>query len=221
MITFNHEKAFRDLGSGFDLMKIGRPKKYKTEAERKAADAANQKKWRERNPEKTREYDKTPKRKAWRKAWLANNKYFKNYYLDKEKGEVRKKKKKEIQKKWQKKYKPMRNIYLKKRMANDIYFKLIRYMRVRISFALKRKDAKKEIKTKDLLGINLPEFCKYLEAKFKEGMNWENYGKWHVDHIKPIVKYDIKNPEELKKCFYYTNLQPLWAQENLKKSSKY
>ena len=54
-------------------------------------------------------------------------------------------------------------------------------------------------------------------------MNWLNYklDGWHVDHIRPVASFDLTNEEEFKKCFHYTNLQPLWADENLKKSDKY
>lgn len=52
-------------------------------------------------------------------------------------------------------------------------------------------------------------------------MTRENYGEWHIDHIKPISKFDLNDENEQKKCFHYTNLQPLWASENIKKSDKY
>ena len=51
-------------------------------------------------------------------------------------------------------------------------------------------------------------------------MTWENHGKWHVDHIKPCCTFDFSKEEEQKKCFHYTNLQPLWAEENLVKAGK-
>ena len=51
-------------------------------------------------------------------------------------------------------------------------------------------------------------------------MNWENYGKWHIDHIKPISKFDMTDQEEQKKCFHWSNLQPLWAEENISKGDK-
>ena len=54
-------------------------------------------------------------------------------------------------------------------------------------------------------------------------MSWKNHGLngWHIDHIKPVSKYNLLDPEEQKKCFHYTNLQPLWAIENIRKSNKY
>ena len=71
-----------------------------------------------------------------------------------------------------------------------------------------------------LLGCSVEDFKNYFENKFKEGMIWENYGKWHIDHIRPCVSFDLTKVEEQKKCFYYTNLQPLWAKENHIKSGK-
>ena len=52
-------------------------------------------------------------------------------------------------------------------------------------------------------------------------MNWQNHGKWHIDHIKPLAKFNPNDYEDVKKVNHYTNLQPLWAEENLKKSDKY
>jgi len=64
----------------------------------------------------------------------------------------------------------------------------------------------------------------YLQNQFKKGMTWKNYGKgkrkWCVDHIKPCCSFDLSKPEEQKKCFHYTNLQPLWAKENRQKGVK-
>jgi hypothetical protein len=60
----------------------------------------------------------------------------------------------------------------------------------------------------------------HLESKFEKGMSWENMGEWHIDHIKPCSSFDLTDPEEQKRCFHYTNLQPLWAKDNLSKSDK-
>ena len=72
-----------------------------------------------------------------------------------------------------------------------------------------------------MLGCSISFLKIFLEAKFKEGMTWENHGEWHIDHIKPCASFNLLNDDEQKKCFNYTNLQPLWALENLSKGFKY
>jgi len=61
-----------------------------------------------------------------------------------------------------------------------------------------------------------------LESKFKNGMSWKNYGKWHIDHAIPDIRFRYKSPEdeEFKKCWALNNLQPLWAKENIRKGGK-
>ena len=61
----------------------------------------------------------------------------------------------------------------------------------------------------------------YLQSKFENGMTWENYGKWHIDHIRPCASFDLTDIEQQKICFNYKNLQPLWAEDNFKKSDKW
>ena len=69
---------------------------------------------------------------------------------------------------------------------------------------------------------SMEELKYYLEGKFQSGMTWENHGfrGWHIDHILPCSSFDFTKIEEQKKCFHYTNLQPLWAHENLTKAEK-
>ena len=112
-------------------------------------------------------------------------------------------------------------IYEKKRKVIDPIFKLVKTLRSRLCAALKRKNAKKGFSTMELTGCELPFLKQYLEDKFKPGMTWENHGEWHIDHIKPCCSFDLKNEEEQKKCFHYTNLQPLWANENLVKGGSF
>jgi hypothetical protein len=80
---------------------------------------------------------------------------------------------------------------------------------------------KKHGNTMELTGCSKDELFEYIESKFTEGMNWENYGKWHIDHIKPCASFDLTRVEEQKKCFHWKNLQPLWAIDNMKKGAKY
>lgn len=72
--------------------------------------------------------------------------------------------------------------------------------------------------TLQLVGCTLKELRTHLESQFTEGMTWENYGEWHIDHIKPCAKFDLTDPVQQRECFHFTNLQPLWAVDNLRKS---
>lgn len=61
----------------------------------------------------------------------------------------------------------------------------------------------------------------HLEAQFAEGMSWDNYGEWHVDHIKPCALFNLLLADEQEACFHYTNLQPLWGPDNCSKGARY
>jgi hypothetical protein len=71
-----------------------------------------------------------------------------------------------------------------------------------------------------LIGCSMDELKIHLSSMFKEGMSWDNYGKWHIDHIKPCASFNLSDPAQQKECFHYSNLQPLWAIENIKKSDQ-
>ena len=71
-----------------------------------------------------------------------------------------------------------------------------------------------------LLDCSIPELRLYIESKFQKGMTWDNYGEWHLDHVIPCDTFDLTDSEQQKICFHYTNLQPLWAVDNLKKHNK-
>lgn len=100
-------------------------------------------------------------------------------------------------------------------------FKISRYLRTRMYRALKYQSAFKFKKTFDLLGCSTEFFKSYLESKFSDGMSWENYGPyWHIDHIIPCIKHDLTDLNEQKKCFHYSNLQPLRAFDNYSKNGR-
>lgn len=105
-------------------------------------------------------------------------------------------------------------------MATNPEYKIKRNLRRRINLALKDQGMIKDESLTQYLGCTIPELKKYLETKFLEGMNWDNYGKWHVDHITPCANFDLTIIENQKRCFQYTNLQPLWAKDNLAKGAK-
>ncbi|KKM96146.1 hypothetical protein LCGC14_1181060 [marine sediment metagenome] len=109
--------------------------------------------------------------------------------------------------------------YSKIRRKKDINFKIVSYLRTRVWGALKGKA--KSQSTMKLIGCNIIFLKQYLEKRFKIGMNWNNYGKWHIDHIKPCCSFDLSKVSEQLKCFNYKNLQPLWAIDNLSKGGMF
>lgn len=87
-----------------------------------------------------------------------------------------------------------------------------------LSNTLKRFGTKKEGHTIKLLGYSAIELKEHLENKFMSGMTWDNWGEWHIDHIKPVSSFNIN--EKMSVVNSLNNLQPLWANDNLKKSNK-
>jgi hypothetical protein len=110
----------------------------------------------------------------------------------------------------------------KERMGNDPNYRLMKNCRRRLNHALKAIGVIKSQRTKELLSAPIELVWVHLEKQFRFPMTRENYGKvWHVDHIRPICSFDLTDPEQLKACFHYTNLQPLFVEENLKKGGRY
>jgi len=110
--------------------------------------------------------------------------------------------------------------YRKNKLSIDPIFRLKITVRGRVYNFLKSKNIVKNNKTFDIVGCT-PQFLKeYLETQFTEGMSWDNHGQygWHIDHIIPLSSANTK--EEIYKLCHYTNLQPLWAEDNLKKGNK-
>jgi hypothetical protein len=108
--------------------------------------------------------------------------------------------------------------YKRERQRRDPQFKLAGLMRTRIYGAL--RGIEKSARTEELLGCAVPLLRAHLEVQFRPGMSWDNYGLWHVDHIKPCAKFDLRHASEQRKCFHYSNLQPLWAEENRRKGAR-
>ena len=104
----------------------------------------------------------------------------------------------------------------------DPIYKLISYFRTAIYQVLKESNVEKNKHYFDVLQYTPEELIKHLELQFKDDMIWENYGEWHVDHIKPISSFNIveMGDEEFMKCWSLDNLQPMWGEENIRKSNK-
>jgi hypothetical protein len=93
----------------------------------------------------------------------------------------------------------------------------------RINNAVSVNGVRKAQSTFDLTGCTVPELRQHLQAQFTDGMNWSNYGRtgWHIDHIRPCASFDLADPKQQRQCFHYTNLQPLWAADNIRKGGKW
>jgi hypothetical protein len=121
---------------------------------------------------------------------------------------------------WYKKNKTKVRRYVRTRAKTDPYFRLKRNLRSRMNAALRGKAG--SASTENLLGAPFYKVREHIASLFKEGMTWENYAHntWHVDHKLPVVSFDLNDLSQQKKCFHYTNLQPLWAMDNLMKGAK-
>ena len=117
--------------------------------------------------------------------------------------------------------------YERSRRRNDPTFRLHRNLRSGLWQCLTGK--RKKSHTLEYVGMDKPELWEYLESKFTDGMARENYGEWHVDHIRPLCSFDFDQFKEgseeyenlLHQAWHYTNLQPLWAKDNLSKHGKW
>lgn len=104
------------------------------------------------------------------------------------------------------------------RCRNNIQEVIKKSLRARLRQSLKR-NTKVGSAVRDL-GCSIAELKLHLEKQFADGMTWENYGKWHIDHIIPLASFDLTDREQLLQACHYTNLQPLWAEDNLRKGAK-
>lgn len=160
------------------------------------------KKWREKNKEKLSENHK---------IWSEKNREHLREYHTKWRDENREE------------LNGYKRVYEKTKKDSDPSYRLACYTRTAVYTCLKERDVTKYKSTFDLLPYSLEELILHLESQFKEGMTWDNYGEWHVDHIKPMVSFNIQSPEDksFQECWSLNNLQPLWGVENLSKGSRY
>lgn len=113
--------------------------------------------------------------------------------------------------------------YARNKAKTDPIWRARKVMRTRIGAAMARCGGVKSKKTMQLVGCDVSALRSHIEKQFKPGMTWENYGKfgWHIDHIKPCSAFDLTDPAQAEECFHFTNLQPLWAFENLSKGDRF
>jgi hypothetical protein len=195
--------------------------------------------WQQRNKDKIKIYNE--RRREQKKKWWNENKARlepsrklrrkEHYWNNREECLARSKeyqrqnpeKYREIKQRWeQRNFKRFREIQKQwqAERRKDPYYRLAKNMSSRISQAIARKGKKCE-RTAKILGCSLDSFRIYLESKFETGMTWENYGKvWHVDHIIPCAVFDLSKAAHQKRCFHFSNLQPLFAFDNRSKKDR-
>jgi len=115
------------------------------------------------------------------------------------------------------KYRKRTNERRRERRRTDPAYRLECNLRRRLHNALKGKN--KSASTMKLLGCSISHLRNHLEQQFQPGMTWENQGKWHVDHMLACDTFDLEDPEQQRRCFHWTNLQPLWGPENISKGT--
>jgi hypothetical protein len=165
-------------------------------------------------------------KKSQMDSWKSKNE---NYHVKYR--EENKEKRNSYNKQWasenKEKIRERKKVYRAIQRKTNSQYRIVNSLRCRVYWLLKNKT--KAAPTLDMLGCSLSEFILHLESQFAEGMTWDNYGNpngdhslcWHIDHIKPCASFDLTQESEQKKCFHYSNLQPLWGIENIKKGSKY
>jgi len=110
--------------------------------------------------------------------------------------------------------------WCRQKRKNDVGYRILYSLRERVRGAL--AGLRKSARTMELVGCSIEQLKHHLESMFVGGMSWENYGKhgWHIDHIKPCCSFDLTKEEEQRRCFHFTNLQPLWAHDNCVKGGR-
>ena len=162
----------------------------------------------------TKKYESKPETKKRKsenhKKWSENNREYLTEY--------HKKWRTENVDKWRK----TKRDYEKNRKDSDPLYKLVANFRTAIWTVLKESNVDKYGHYFDVLQYTPEELINHLEKQFKDDMTWDNYGIWHVDHKSPITSFDIQEmgDEEFMKCWSLDNLQPMWGEENIRKSNK-
>jgi excisionase family DNA binding protein len=98
---------------------------------------------------------------------------------------------------------------------STVTYRMVYAMRHRISMIFRGKV--KPQTTMDFVGCSREQLIEHISNQFTDGMSWDNYGEWNIDHIIPCARFDLSRPDHQKMCFHYTNLQPLWKRDNSRK----
>ena len=170
-----------------------------TETERKAKRAAYMRAWRAKNPDRAREISQNGTRK-WR---------HKPGSREKESA---------YQRKWMVANREHVRAHERQRRQIDLDYRIETNLRCRLNQAI-RIGTRGGSAVRDL-GCSIEFLRAYLQGQFEPSMSWDNWGKWHIDHIKPLASFDLSHREQFLQATHYTNLQPLWASDNLSKGAR-
>jgi hypothetical protein len=181
----------------------------------------HKKEWRIKNRDKikeyNKEYNKTDKKKDYNKKFRKTDKYkiYQREYRLKNRDKI-----KEYKKEYRKtdKAKTYRKNYQRNKRKTDMWFKFKSRLRSLITHSIKGRGFTKKSKTFQIIGCSFEEARTLMDKKFTDGMTWDNHGEWHIDHIIPMST--AKTEEEAVRLNHISNLQPLWATDNLHKSDK-
>jgi sulfur relay (sulfurtransferase) DsrC/TusE family protein len=162
----------------------------------KVCDQYRSKQWRQQNKKQIAEN---------KKQWYSKNKdkvikYARQYYSDNKQQII-----------------PKIVKYRLNKIKSDPVFKLRKSLCHRLGKLIKQQSSSIAL---DFLGCSLQELKAHLESQFQPNMTWDNHGKWHIDHIKPLSSFDLTDLAQLRAACHYTNLQPLWAKDNLSKGDR-
>tara|TARA_B100000902_G_C27311247_1_gene918538 strand:- start:2681 stop:3691 length:1011 start_codon:yes stop_codon:yes gene_type:complete len=218
--TYINEKGEERYWDGRKLKNKQKEKEYNERPEVKKRKKIKGEERRKDNPDYYREYYQKHKEQI-------NKQNRENYHKNKEE---RSKKAKELRNRpGQKAIDSERSrVWSQKKRDADPLYRLKGNLRHRLWGALKAKKAKKNNSTLEYHSARVYEIYNHLESQFTDGMNWENMGTktdgtrgWDIDHRRPCGSFNLKNEDDIYMCFHWSNLQPLWHTENIKKSDKY
>lgn len=137
-----------------------------------------------------------------------------NIYREKNKDKINK-----VDRAWQKANRKKINKHKRDRYANDPAYRTLRLLSKRLYKVLSGNPKRES--TMELIGCDRDHLIFHLESQFTDDMSWENQGEWHIDHIQPCASFDQTDLEQRRICWHYTNLQPLWAEDNLRKRDRF
>jgi hypothetical protein len=182
--------------------------------------------WKRRNAIKVKAYrskyyqENKVREQETNAAWLAANPGFKETKLKINREYVLKNAGKIKAQRASEKVKSARRDKQNRQYATDLKFRIEKRIRASVNQGIRRVKASKCDSIQSLLGCTVDELKIHLEAQFAEGMNWDRFGEIHIDHKTPCISFDLTNKEEQRRCFHFSNLQPLWARDNLVKGKK-